>query len=163
MKISPRICSLVYTCGMLCLLGCGGGGGDPDREETVPVSGIVTYKGDPVEGANVAFVPNITPGQMTNMKGAFGRTDASGRFQLRTYEADDGAIPGSYKVTVTKYEGQAIGEEASEEDYDEPPEGYEPPAPKALLPTQYSNMRTTPLEANITSGEPADLKLELTD
>jgi hypothetical protein len=157
-------CSLVIgtACALIWCAGCGGGT-PSDREPTVRVSGTVTYNGQPVADASVALMPDNAPGSLPGQgKGAFGRTDSDGRFQLMTYEASDGAIPGSYKVTVRKYEGQAIGVEPSEEDYQETPEGQEPP-PQSLLPEKYSNVRTTPLEASITEGKDVTLELVLED
>lgn len=71
---------------------------DPNREllpDTVPVSGTVIFNGSPLAGAKVCFHPREVGG-----KAALGTTDQQGRFQLRTFGADDGAIPGPYIVTV---------------------------------------------------------------
>lgn len=73
------------------LSGCGGGGNGP---VTVPVKGVVTYKGKPVPKLSVAFLPD---------KGmvAEGTTDANGRFTLTTKKPGDGAMVGSYKVGIS--------------------------------------------------------------
>lgn len=71
----------------------------------VPVSGIVSFEGKPLEGATVMFLPKGEPGQGTLL--AFGLTDAEGRFRLRTNVGPkasyDGAVPGEYRVAVSKY------------------------------------------------------------
>jgi hypothetical protein len=62
--------------------------------QPVPVSGRVAYRGKPL--GNVAVVFQSIDGKVS----AIGTTDASGTFRLTTYSPDDGAPPGSYKVTV---------------------------------------------------------------
>lgn len=129
------------------LLGCTGAEGDSSRPATFPVSGVITLGGSPVEGAQVAFNPEDPTGQ-----GAFGRTDAEGRYQLTTFEAGDGAVPGKYIVMVTKYDVPPPEAEASEEEY-VPPEagGARPKAPKNELPTKYSQMHTSDLRAVVSA------------
>ena len=67
----------------------------------VPVAGTVTMNGNPVEGADVMFVPKEpTP----NRRVAAAQTDAQGRFTLTTLNPQDGAAPGEYSVTIVKWE-----------------------------------------------------------
>lgn len=167
MNAAFRCLAIGTVCALIWSAGCGGAEGDADRLPTVPVSGTVTYNGTAVADASVSLIPDLPPGtpptEASNRKGAFARTDSAGKFNLMTYEEGDGAVPGKYKVTVTKVEGQPIGVEASEEEYAETPEGEEPPPPKPLLPEKYSNARTTPLDANIAEGDPVTLDLQLKD
>ena len=85
---------IFYCVAASCLLltACG-----PAPLPTHPVSGTVTKKGQPVAGAAVTFVPDSADG-----RSAVGVTDANGAFKLTTQEQDDGAMLGSYKVTVAK-------------------------------------------------------------
>lgn len=76
------------------MVGCSG---DSGHVKTAACTGTVTYKGAPVEGAIVTFNPSDK-----SLKPAVGRTDAAGKYTLTTFEAGDGAIPGSYKVSVLK-------------------------------------------------------------
>jgi len=55
---------------------------------------MVTYKGQPVEKGNISFVPNATDGRAAT--GAI----TNGQYTLTTATPNDGALPGSYKVTV---------------------------------------------------------------
>jgi hypothetical protein len=71
------------------LVGCGG-------SRPVKVSGTVTLRGQPVEGAMVQFVPVKEGGRP-----ATGTTRADGGFNLTTIENQDGALPGEYKVVIT--------------------------------------------------------------
>ena len=54
----------------LCLSGCSGG---VDDLRVAPAGGVVTYKGGPLAGANVTFMPDKGPLAMavTDMKGEF--------------------------------------------------------------------------------------------
>jgi len=63
-----------------------------------PVSGTVTYKGEPVAKGNVSFVPSSPGGRE-----ATGPLD-NGRFTLTTASPNDGALPGSYKLVVIAQE-----------------------------------------------------------
>ena len=72
--------------------GCGGDGKLP----RAPVSGRVTYKGKPVVGAAVSFLPE-TPG----WRAGVGKTDDQGRYVLGTYDPDDGAPVGTCKVALS--------------------------------------------------------------
>jgi hypothetical protein len=66
------------------------------------VTGKVSKGGQPVSGATVTFLPQGTDG-----RAATGTTDASGVYNLTTFESGDGALPGSYKVMITKFAGAA--------------------------------------------------------
>ena len=66
------------------------------RPQTFPTSGMVVLEGQPLEGATVIFRSNSPQPQA-----AVGRSDAEGKFQLRTYEDGDGAIAGEHSVSIT--------------------------------------------------------------
>lgn len=90
----PWIYSIIVA-GLATYAGCGGPEGVPG---VVKVSGTVTLDGTPVEAATVSFRPE------GDARAASGRTDANGRFQLTTLNPGDGALPGSYKVSISKVE-----------------------------------------------------------
>ena len=70
---------------LLVASGCGG--------NTVPVSGVVTLDGKPVEGAAVSFTPEKSDG----VGGSYGKTDAQGRYSLKTVIGDKaGAAAGKH-------------------------------------------------------------------
>lgn len=73
---------------LLCVPGCGGS----DFPRTAPVSGTVTLKGKPIEGAEVYFVHEKLVAMAT--------TDKDGH-----YELVQGAVPGENKVYFSKIEG----------------------------------------------------------
>jgi Carboxypeptidase regulatory-like domain len=86
----------VYVGFVVGISGCGNPG-----IGTVPVTGTVKADGQPIEGATVIFSPN------GGGRAASGITDAQGKYKLTTVEAGDGALPGSYKIAVTKFENAA--------------------------------------------------------
>ncbi len=70
--------------------GCAG------KDRPVPVEGTVTLDGKPIAGAGVRFTPENGGGPP-----AYAETQADGSFQLNTFNTGDGALPGTYKVTIT--------------------------------------------------------------
>lgn len=79
------------VCFLTLVLGSSGCGG---KSNTVKVKGVITLEGAPLDGATVNFV-NTGGG-----KDAFGVSDSEGNFELTTFKTGDGAVPGTYKVTV---------------------------------------------------------------
>jgi hypothetical protein len=137
------------------LLGCGPEG--VSLEGVVPVSGTVTQGGAPLEGAAVTFAP--TDGGRT----ASGLTDENGEFVLTTLQPGDGAMPGSYKVAITKKE--TVGKEYTEEEANEYYNKHQkqPPAPeiKNLLDEKYADPETSGLTADVPEGGVSDLKFDM--
>lgn len=128
---------------------------------TEPVSVTVTYNGEPVEGAIVTFISDES-----EPVGAYGRTDARGVAEMKTYVEGDGAVVGAHKVTIAKTE-TAGGADAdqSAENYD-PPElsaGYVPPTVKYLIPQKYMSPGTSGLTAEVTENGPNELQFDLKD
>lgn len=79
----------------LVIAACGCGGGS----RTVPVSGQVKLDGRPLADAQVTFRPDskeLNPGPAS-----YGKTDADGRFTLRTMDDRGGAVVGPHKVRVS--------------------------------------------------------------
>src|SRR5690606_32888601 len=77
-------------------LGCGGGEVEPPAP-VFPVSGKVTYKGQPVAGADITFHHE------SGDRSAFGRTNDEGEYKLTTFSSNDGAIEGRHGVTIIKF------------------------------------------------------------
>jgi hypothetical protein len=75
--------------------GCGDG-----RAPTFPVSGQVLVNGKPAEGAFVVFHPKDGGEKEKNVPRPYATTNAEGKFQLTTYEEEDGAPAGNYRVSV---------------------------------------------------------------
>ena len=127
----------------ICLLvacGCAPPGSAP----TVKVTGVLTRKGTPVPNASVTFTPST--GRPAN-----GVTDAEGKFTLSTFANDDGAVPGSHRVSVAS---MTI-----------PPMPGTPEArtasPQGEFPARFSNPDTSGLVAEVKPGQNNDLKLDI--
>ncbi len=114
------------------LIGCGGG-----SDGRVPVSGIVTLDGNPLEGATVTY----RPGPGTQGNGGFGTTGPDGHFEI-TYQNARGLVPGTYRVTVTRMPKG----EAAKGLIDAPTRGA------GGIPARYSHPRETILEASVEPG-----------
>lgn len=128
--------------------GCSGQQG-ADRPATYAVTGIVTHNGKPVEGAMVKF--ELADGS----RSAVGKTDASGKYTLTTFGSDDGALPGSYKVSIVQYETPPITPAKSEAEYVPPemlPASAKPAPPRNLLPSKYADVKSSNLTATVTEN-----------
>lgn len=134
----------------LTLLQCGGCSKQKpkDRPETIPVTGIVTYQGQPVEGVRLAFLAD-TPGA----QGGVALTGADGKFTAMTFDPGDGLVPGSFTVTAVKMVGGELTEASDA-----------PPSPiKNMLPDKYSRRETSPLKVEVKKGEKNEFTFALED
>jgi len=105
-----------------------------EATDLVPVTGMLTYKGQPVPGARVVF----HPAESTSVKdAAFAETGPQGRFQLVMQGSGPGAVPGDYIVTVMH--------------------------PVDNLPGSYESLETTPLLATVEDNEQNEFPLILED
>ena len=85
----------------LSLAGCGGSSSTPSAGATVPVKGIVTYKGKPLTRGTVVFEPDAG-------REAQGELGGDGSFTLSTFVKDDGAVPGAHRVAVKNLSKSAL-------------------------------------------------------
>jgi len=161
---------------LLLTAGCGGA---PDSSSLcVAVSVTVTYKGEPVEGAQVTFYANGEGARTCT-----GTTDDSGRAVLGTFDFDDGAQPGPYKVSISRMDtgsaaggmsdpalagvdvgdiapGSAILDPEAEDKKMEKASAKE--SPKSSLPAKY-NSPDSGLAFNVDSSGSNDFKVDLKD
>ena len=88
--------ALLLTCGMV--LGCSGAG---DRPEIGEVSGIVTFDGEPLANAGVAFSqPGFRP--------SVGQTDDQGTYELFYIRDIKGAAIGTHVVQIKQFGQGAV-------------------------------------------------------
>lgn len=83
---------------MLLILAAGtmGCGRQPKRLEVFPVKGKILFGGKAAAGATVVLHPIGNPA----LPRPVGTVQKDGTFTVRTYETDDGAPAGKYKLTV---------------------------------------------------------------
>ena len=94
-----RNLALLFLLGAAVLGGCGKGISVPT---TVPVTGVVKYKGRPLQGIRVTL-----HSQNDSAKSGFiptGQTGPDGKFSLSTGKPGTGAPPGTYIATFDKPE-----------------------------------------------------------
>ena len=134
MKLTPILTLVLLFFG---LASCSKSAG---RKPTFPVSGrVLLPDGKPAEHALVVFHPVDESGE--GIGKPHGKVGADGGFKLTTYDADDGAPAGEYRVTVELW---LAGK------------GDDPPANR--LNVKFSKPETSGLTATVGSG-PTDLKL----
>jgi len=138
------------------LAGCSGDGGPANRLPTKKVAVTVNYKGAPLEGATVTFVP-----QTAGAPPAVGKTDAQGKAQLKTYVEGDGAVVGQHKVLIDKSE--AVGGQTVDQNSPQ----YDPNAPPATIkyhiPKKYSDFANSGLAAEVKDSGPNEFTFDLKD
>ncbi|HBN77861.1 MAG TPA: hypothetical protein DD473_19035 [Planctomycetaceae bacterium] len=130
-----EICFLVIF-----LLGCGGA----SKLDTVPVTGMVTYNGEPIADASVTFYPE-------KGRAASGMTDQDGIYTLTTYESGDGAVAGKHKVSISKQEAPPGNSTEELENI------------KAEIPQKYNNAETSGLTADVVAGQDAPIDFNLAE
>jgi hypothetical protein len=115
----------------------------------LPVNGIVTMDGTPLNGATVTFYPDEKAGGI----GGTGQTGTDGKFVIVGMKGERGLEPGKYKVTVSKVKGTVT---------DGPVLAAVTDAElvKDDLPGRYSNPAQTELSYSVTGdGKPIEIKL----
>ncbi|HUG19828.1 MAG TPA: carboxypeptidase-like regulatory domain-containing protein [Planctomycetaceae bacterium] len=157
-----------HSCSLLCLVFAGCSGGAADRPDLYPVSGTVMYNGDPVEGATVSFISEKAP------RAASGITNSEGKFQLSTFDVNDGAVAGTHTITVRKMEAGATPAMTKEEEakmLNDPTAmanqmtqgGNTDSGPKSLLPEKYQSSDTSGLTEEVKADGENVFVLQLTD
>ncbi len=149
-----RIQSVALLTCVLLLLGLAGCPGGASRElpDLVPVAGTVTLDGEPLSGAEVAFIPTgSTPGTA-----CFGATDPSGHYEMMADADHKGAPAGEFNVAITKWVMEDGSDFHSEE-------GLSPMEADArnLLPPKYSDEAETELKATVPAGGSDSINFEL--
>ncbi len=107
-----KVRGLIAALGLFAFAGCGDAG-----PKLVPVSGTITLNGKPLEGAEIAFMPDASN------KAGLAATDLSGpqgNFKVSTLNRS-GAVPGKYKVKITKTPGAAKPDAAASDIHKEDP------------------------------------------
>ena len=118
--------------------GCGDG-----RGVRIPISGVVTVDGQPLQHGSVTFNPIKGAEQKEKQRAGGGSLNAEGKFQVSSFTANDGLMVGKYEVSVLALE----------------PLG--PNSQKWHAPQKYSNFKTSGLTYEITP-ETESIEFKLT-
>jgi hypothetical protein len=146
-----------FAAALLCasvmsLAGCGAG---DDGVRRVPVSGRVTYNGEPLGTGGVIFRPDARRGN-TSTREARGAIDAQGNYRLATQTGSgpkEGVAPGWYRVAVVA---------VKEADKSARRRAGLPPPDQPLIPPKYANPDTSHIAIQVTEAPSAgayDIKL----
>lgn len=145
-----KLCLLIFSLGIF-LNGCGGPKGRPTIP-TEPAGGTVTLDGAPLGKAEILFVA-----QSPGAENATALSDENGKFVLTSLNGapGKGALPGEYKVTVSKTETKTLAQPKKD-----PVLGETWTEDIQLVPTVYMSPDKTPLQATIQKGS-NNVELEL--
>ena len=121
------------------------GCGDRSGLDLAPVSGTVTYNGEPLDHGQVVFIP----GEGVPGPSAVGEIGPDGSFRMKSADYD-GAAVGTHKVTVHCRRPLR------------PEEAKSLIIPELLIPARYASEEETPLSYTVEEGD-NELDLELTD
>jgi hypothetical protein len=101
MRISISFAALT----LVALAGCGPGNGLTMGR----VSGLVTYKGQPVELGEVLFLPDSEKGN--NGVPSMGAIGKDGTYTMSTQDSGDGVIAGYHKVGIRALDATRVGQD----------------------------------------------------
>ncbi|HAH48311.1 MAG TPA: hypothetical protein DCM07_26385 [Planctomycetaceae bacterium] len=173
---SPKTCRFsLYLFAFLSLsLTVGCSSNSPDTPETVPVAGSVSFQGKPLPGASVIFMNRDATSPQTGTLNSI--TDDSGKFELKSYfgarTVKNGAVPGTYKVTILKMvppgEMTENEYEAKVAEADRIVSGggiltadQTPPELQQLIPRKYSDASLSQLEAKVMPNQENEFQFDL--
>ena len=80
--------------------GCGG----PDRPQTVPVSGVITFGNGPWPKSGKIFFTCVEPEPGFPLRPGVADFDRDGSFVVTSYEPGDGLVPGTYRLSIECWE-----------------------------------------------------------
>ena len=133
-RLRPLLLALL---GFLTMTGCG------PSNPRLPISGVVTWKGQPLEQGAITFMTASGP-----MCGAL---IVEGKFEV---SAAQGLEPGSYRVSISSAKG--IAPQTPQER-----EGGASPRAMERLPAKYSSSVDTELKAEVVASGPNRFEWEL--
>ncbi len=133
---------LCVGCVLLTTLGCGSG---PDMRS---VTGRVTYEGKPISEGTVTFYP------AGGGRPAIGHLGSDGAFTLTTFQKDDGALLGEYKVTIEAKQVSNVPPEPKTltEEIAQAPASRERANVTWLVPEKYTDQTRSGLTAVVADG-----------
>jgi hypothetical protein len=135
-----RFCNVLAVLALSISAGCGGPG--VEKPPLAPVTGTVTFKGQPLPTGEVVFQP-------AEGRPAHGVIENGQISSVQTYEPGDGAPVGDLKVAIF----------ATESDSSDP-SGM---GVKSLIPEKYNDATKSGLTAKVEAGQDNNVELKLTE
>jgi hypothetical protein len=74
--------------------------------KTIAIQGHVTYRGKPVPAGTIGFNPTNPANRP-----AAGQLDSNGVYRLASFRANDGVMPGEYKITIQSFSSLPTAED----------------------------------------------------
>lgn len=146
----PRGCVVALTA-FLVMAGCTGKDRwQAGRPPVVESGGVITHDGQPLGDAVITLLP------VAGSHSPYARSDADGRFTLTTFDPNDGAVAGDYKVTVTCI---VVEHEPNPKDPEHLPPLHH--AEYSLIPEDCADLAKTPLTITIPADGSKELVLAL--
>jgi len=108
-----------------------------------PAQGFVEFDGSPLEGATVTFFTERVDRGNESFS-AVGMTDSAGRFVLKTFRPNDGAVAGTHIVMIEK---SSVDDKTGRV--------------VTSLPRRYARQETSGLTAEVTEKGPNDFTFQL--
>ena len=152
MELGRWLLSLVTSLAVLETCGCGSSATSPEvLKQLVPVCGTMTFQGQPIAGAVLAFRP-ADGTQIADDGWTSAVVDPEGKFEVKTSvsrELGHGAVPGEYVVAVSWTKPL----KPNSSDSDMGPE---------LLPRRYQDPKSSPLRIKVEDDSRELPNIELT-
>lgn len=129
---------LVLVCLLSFVSGCDNG------PVVAPVQGIVKLDGKPLRTGTIMFYPEQGRPAVANIS-------EDGHYELQTYQPGDGALLGSYRVTVEAFETKNAppAPKSLEDEAAMATQTVQEPVTRSLVPEEYGDKATTPLKATV--------------
>jgi hypothetical protein len=86
------VAGAVLVCATLFMSGCG------NKVQLVPVDGVLKIGGKPAANISIQFLPDVVKG--SGGPTSYATTDADGKFRLKTYDGQDGAVAGPHAIVL---------------------------------------------------------------
>ncbi|MGL4943364.1 MAG: hypothetical protein ACRC46_09265 [Thermoguttaceae bacterium] len=150
-------CNIMFTLlvAMAMVFGCS----KPKLIGLVPAQGVITYQGEPLEGATICFTPKEFK---SGARLGTGISDVQGRFTLRTI-GEVGILPDDYAVIVVKNEAQSQQHASNGKTATSPPQRPMLTKVRSVIPKNYSDYKTSGLGFSIGDKGNRDLRIDLHD
>jgi hypothetical protein len=151
MFVWRSLVAMIGCCAVVAAVGCGGTG------NFATVTGTVSHKGSPVDGAKVEFHGTTQEAGKSDIFAT--QTDSSGKYMIAGVGQNAGIPPGMYKVVITKLEGKfamAEGMDAGQLEAQMSDLGAAAPAAREIknhLPAEYSSLASSKLSATVAPGK----------